>query len=120
MGMVDAPDPSATVVQVQVTCADHAEADLIADALVTESLAACVHISPITAVYRWMDRVERESEIELRITTTRAARDDVVARIGELHSYDLPAIWWSDLDGGAEAVEWVLRSVRSSGSARNR
>lgn len=119
--MADADDDQVTtVVQVRVTCADHGEADLIADALVTESLAACVHISPITAVYRWMDRVEREAEIDLRITTTRAGLDEVVARIVELHSYDLPAIWWAEVDGGAEAVEWVVRSVRSNGTARNR
>ncbi len=118
MGDADV-NPGAAVVQLQVACADHAEADLIADALVAESLAACVHISPITSVYRWKGRVERETEIDLAITTTRAALDEVVARIGELHSYDLPAIWWFDLDGGAEIVDWALRSVRSSGSAQN-
>jgi periplasmic divalent cation tolerance protein len=118
MGDADV-DPGAAVVQVQVTCADHAEADLIADTLVSESLAACVHISPVTAVYRWKGRVERETEIDLAITTTAAALDEVVTRIGELHSYDLPAIWWFGLDGGAETVDWALRSVQSNGIAQN-
>ncbi len=115
----DISGPDARVVQVQVTCADTTEADRIADALVVESLAACVHTTPITAVYRWEGRVERAAEIELRITTVVGSLDAVVGRIADLHSYDLPAIWWSGLDGRAEAVDWVVRSVRSSGSAQN-
>lgn len=113
-GLTSAP------VEVRVSCGEASEAERIAAALVAESLAACVHLAPIRSVYRWDGEVRHDDEVELSITTTAGCLDEVLDRIAAMHSYDLPAIWWTAIDGTRATVEWAVRSVRSSGTARNR
>ena len=54
-------------------------------------LAACVHLRPHTAIYRWQNRVEEAAEYALLAKTTEARfaalRDAILAP----HKYDLPA-----------------------------
>ena len=48
------------------TCPNQAEAQIIAQAVVAERLAACVNILPaMQSVYRWQDAVERAEELLL-------------------------------------------------------
>ena len=73
-----------------VTTPDAEESDRIASALVSEGLAACVNIVPgITSVYRWQGKVEKDSECKLIIKTRQEQVDALVARVVELHSYDV-------------------------------
>ena len=56
-----------------------------------ERLAACVHVqAPISSTYRWKGAVERETERQLVIKTTRARLHDLEARLRALHPYELP------------------------------
>jgi len=96
------------IVMVLVTCADEAEARRIGHALVQARLAACVHLRPHTAIYRWQNRVEEAAEYALLAKTTEARfvalRDTVLA----LHSYDLPAILAIPVsEGHAPFMDWV-------------
>jgi periplasmic divalent cation tolerance protein len=68
------------------------EAGRIAEALVSERLAACVQLSPIESWYRWEDRIEQAAEVRLHIKTTAQLADRVDRRIRALHSYDVPEI----------------------------
>jgi periplasmic divalent cation tolerance protein len=96
------------VLLVLVTCADEAEAIRIGHALVQRRLAACVHLRPHQAIYRWQGRIERAAEFTLLAKTTAARfaalRDAVLA----LHSYDLPAILAVPVtDGHQPFLAWV-------------
>ncbi len=79
-------------VEIQITCGSVAEADRIAHALVERRYAACVQQLPIRSTYRWSGAVQHDDEILLLVKTRATRFDDVSSLVGELHSYDVPAI----------------------------
>jgi len=86
----------------------------IAAALVGDRLAACVNIgAPMTSIYRWKGKVERETERQLVIKTTVDRVNVLQQRIKELHSYELPEFIVIELSGGSEAyLQWVATEVQ--------
>jgi periplasmic divalent cation tolerance protein len=96
------------------TAGSKEEASKIAGILVEERLAACVNIvGPMESVYRWQDKVERAQEFMMVAKTTSVRASDVVKRIRELHSYDLPEAVALDIEGGsADYLKWIAESVR--------
>ena len=94
---------------VLMTAGSREEADKIANALVTEMLAACVNVLPgVTSVYRWEGAVQRDQEWLLVAKSTREVLDDLVRRVQALHSYDLPEVIAIPVVGGSEAyLRWV-------------
>lgn len=67
------------------------EAERIASQMVEERLAACANIlAPCRSIYRWQGAIERAEETPALFKTATA--DALIARIAELHSYDVPAI----------------------------
>lgn len=96
------------------TAGSRQEASQIARALVEEQIAACVNIiGPIESVYRWQGSVESAQEFTLLVKTTAMRAADVVKRIRELHSYDLPEAIELRIEGGsADYLKWIVESVR--------
>ena len=92
------------IVTVYATFASDEEARRIARALVEERLAACANIlGACHSIYRWQGEVE-EAEEAAALFKTRADRAEaLIARLAELHSYDVPA-----------AVVWPIRNVLDS------
>ncbi|MBV9266985.1 MAG: divalent-cation tolerance protein CutA [Acidobacteriaceae bacterium] len=105
------------VVVVLCTCADDNEAGRIAQAVVEESLAACVNILPgIESVYRWEGKVERSRETLLIIKTVAESFDALRERISALHSYDIPELIALPVELGLEKyLAWIRREVKKSG-----
>lgn len=95
------------------TAGSKEEASRIAHALVDEKLAACVNVvGPIDSVYRWQGKVENASEVMLLVKTVADKSKTVMARIRELHSYDLPEAIELDIEGGSpEYLKWIANSV---------
>jgi periplasmic divalent cation tolerance protein len=89
------------------------EASRIAMALVEESLAACVNVTgPIHSVYRWQGKVEDAQEFLLLIKTTSSKSANAIARLRQLHSYELPEAIALDIEGGsADYLRWIRESV---------
>jgi periplasmic divalent cation tolerance protein len=96
-------------VVVLVTVGSREEAERIAEALVTERLAACVNVAgPITSIYHWQGRVERGQELLLIIKTRAALWDQLEARVKSLHSYQNPEVIAVPISAGAAAyLEWL-------------
>jgi periplasmic divalent cation tolerance protein len=97
------------IVSVYAVFADAEEAQKIARLVVEERLAACVNVlGPCRSTYRWQGKVEEADEVaaifKARADKTRA----LMARIAELHSYEVPAIAVWPVDSAWPAyVEWV-------------
>ncbi len=91
------------------TTATKEEAQHIADILVEERLAACVHILPkIESVYRWKNSIEHDEEYILFAKTTTKNSDAAIQRIKNLHSYDVPEILVLPVEHGlAEYLSYV-------------
>ncbi len=95
------------------TCPESACAERIAEALVTEQLAACVNIVPgLLSVYRWQGEVMRDGECLLVIKTSATQWPALQARVQALHPYELPALWALPVSAGLPAyLEWVARAT---------
>ncbi|HEY9442848.1 MAG TPA: divalent-cation tolerance protein CutA [Gemmatimonadales bacterium] len=106
--------PAATgCVQVNTTVPDRATADRVASVAVTERLAACAHVDgPLQSTYRWQGAVETATEWSCRLKTTVQRLPALVARIRELHPYDVPEIVAQDVaDGDPAYLRWIQESV---------
>ena len=80
----------------------------IAQALVEERLAACVAIhGPITSIYRWGGRVQRDTEHQLVIKTTADRVEALRQRLAALHPYDVPEFLVWTVSGDGPYLEWV-------------
>jgi periplasmic divalent cation tolerance protein len=77
--------------------------------LVEERLAACVNLLPeMESTYRWKNAVEQERERQMVIKTTRLRVDALLARLKQLHPYDVPEALVIPVVGGSEAyLAWV-------------
>ena len=82
--------------------------------LVDERLAACVNVHPpMVSVYRWKGQVERDSERQLVIKTTRDCLPALEARIKELHPYELPEFVVVTVAQGSGAyLAWARESTK--------
>jgi periplasmic divalent cation tolerance protein len=100
---------------IYVTTANLAEATRIAEAVVTERLAACANIlDSVTSVFHWDGKLCRENEAVLILKTTEEKTAALTARIKELHSYECPCIVVLPIEGGNPAfMEWIEHEVRA-------
>jgi periplasmic divalent cation tolerance protein len=94
-------------------CGSEAEAEEIADHLVSNNLAACVNISaPVRSVYRWQGKLESAPEWLLTIKTARSRFEALSSAIQSLHSYELPEIIALPIAAGfAPYLKWISDSV---------
>jgi periplasmic divalent cation tolerance protein len=96
------------------TVPDTGTAKTIANALVTEQLAACVNIIPgITSVYRWKESIENDAELLLIIKTAASAWPRLEQRILTLHPYELPEIIAVPIQTGqTDYIQWITDSLK--------
>lgn len=78
----------ATFVELQTTCADRAEADKIADALLADKLIACAKFLPIDSKFWWKGSVQQGSEVMLNMLTVADNFEKIKSKVAELHSYE--------------------------------
>jgi periplasmic divalent cation tolerance protein len=102
------------VVLVFTTVADDPRAEQLARRLVDEQLAACVNLhAPMVSLYRWRGTLERDTERQMVIKTTRDRLASLEARLGQLHAYELPEFLVVAVDDGSAAyLDWVREGVR--------
>lgn len=102
---------------VYITASSQAEAEMIADALVMDGLAACVSLFPIQSVYIWQQEICRESEWQLLIKTRREQYAALEAKVRALHSYTTPEIIFLPIVTGCPTyLEWMHTQTTSSES----
>lgn len=100
------------------TCPDADTAQRLARILVEERLAACVSLLPVgVSTYRWQGRVEQATEVQLLAKTPADRRDALMARLAELHPYELPEILAVETAAGLPAyLDWVTAETRTDAS----
>ncbi|RDS80158.1 divalent-cation tolerance protein CutA [Dyella monticola] len=91
------------------TCPNAASAQHLADALVGESLAACVNrIAGVHSTYRWKGQVTTDVEELLLIKTTVERFEALKERVVALHPYELPELIAVPVERGHVAyLDWV-------------
>ena len=103
-----------SIVSVYATFASDEEAKRIGRTVVEEWLAACANIlGPCHSIYRWQGAIEEAGETAALFKTAADTAGALVARIAELHSYDVPAaVVWPIAEASPDYADWVEESVR--------
>ena len=97
------------------TLPDLAAGERLAVSLVERGLAACVNIGPpIRSVYRWEERLEKETEVMLTIKTSRERYPQLEKAIVESHPYELPEVIAVPITGGLNAyLAWIQTCTKN-------
>lgn len=98
------------------TAGTRAEAERLAELLVTRQLAACVQITEIASCYLWEGKLVKEPEYLLLIKTRHSLFSEVQAAILANHSYAVPEIVQLPIEQGLPAyLSWLLENTKESG-----
>ncbi len=94
------------------TAGSQAEADRLAEVLVSSRLAACVQQLAISSTYRWQDEIHRDPEILLLVKTVDRLYPRVQAAIIANHSYEVPEIIKIPVTQGLDRyLAWIDANV---------
>lgn len=98
---------------VVTTVGNEEEGNSIAGELISRRHAACVNMIPgIKSVYRWQNKICRDTEYLLIIKTLESEYEAVADTIRELHEYDVPEILAFNVgQGDARFLDWVAASL---------
>lgn len=91
----------------------------IAHVLVEEHLAACVNLGgAVLSMYMWEGVLEGTEEIPLTIKTTIARAPQLLARLAQLHPYEVPEILVLPVSGGSTSyLDWCRSQTVSDPSS---
>lgn len=95
-----------------MTSVPTSESASLADAVIDSGLAGCVQIMPpMTSIFIWEGKVNREEESLLLIKTLPERYDELESLIREIHSYDVPEIAAVEMDRVSRDYASWLREV---------
>lgn len=98
------------------TLPDEAQAVKVAETLLAEHLAACVHILPGgTSFYRWRGEIHKAPELTMLIKTRKGLYCELETAIRRLHPYDVPEIIGFPVEQGLPAyLQWILDETKQN------
>lgn len=91
------------------------EAKKISNILLNERLIACVNIIPeIISFYWWEQKIQEDTEILAIFKTRKDLENQVIQRIEQLHSYDIPAIYAVDSTSNISEsyLQWLMKETK--------
>ena len=102
-----------TILVILCTVDTEKEGQAIAQALVQREEAACVNIVPqVHSVYRWKDKIQRDTEQLLLIKTVESQIDDLRDALFSMHPYEVPEFVVIRMDDLSSAYrEWLISSL---------
>ena len=85
----------------------------IAESLLQQRLAACVHLLPAGhSMYRWQGNIENTTEITMLIKTTTARYAELEATIKRLHPFEVPEVLAFPASHVLPSYfDWILRET---------
>jgi len=92
-----------------ITSGSEEEAKKLARVLVEEKLAACINIiHGVESLYWWKGKMESSKEWMLVVKTQRKKVKEVVKRVKEIHSYEVPeVIALPIVEGNKDYLQWI-------------
>ena len=103
-------------VVVLVTAGSKAEAEKIAELLLSRRKAACVNIIPrVDSSFWWQGKLDSARESLLLIKTKPSLLSEIVDLVKAAHSYEVPEIIALPIVGGNEDyLKWIDDEIRQS------
>ena len=96
-----------------VTVPNKEVGEAIAGGLVSSKLAACVNIIPgVTSVYEWEGKIEKDSELILKIKTRTSRIPELTEFIKSKHPYDVCEVITTSIESGNQQyLDWLGKIV---------
>ncbi len=102
---LDSPEGYSVIL---TTTANEADAQLLAEGLVTQRLAACVQVQNIKSFYVWQGEACSEPECLLLIKSRTADYDSIEKFIIDNHNYEVPEIVMLPIQNGLPSyLSWI-------------
>lgn len=100
---------------VLITCPSKEVAEEIARALLKERLAACVNITgSLLSLFWWKGRIDQAEEALMLVKTRASLLEQLIAKVRELHPYEVPEVIALPITSGSEAyLAWLGEETRS-------
>ncbi|MCC6012767.1 MAG: divalent-cation tolerance protein CutA [Candidatus Verstraetearchaeota archaeon] len=97
-----------------ITVSNEEEGRKIANKLLEERLAACVNIiKDVKSYFWWKGKIDNAEECLLIIKTITNKINELIKKVKEIHSYQVPEIIWINLSGGSEDyLNWLSEELR--------
>jgi periplasmic divalent cation tolerance protein len=95
-----------------ITCKNKAEAEKIANHLLKNRLIACANIFPISSLYRWKGKLQKDKEFVLLAKTIKNKAKYVEKEVKRVHSYDIPCIIQKEVTANKEFMGWIKNEVK--------
>ena len=100
---------------IMTTTSSQAEANRLAELLVTGKLAACVQSIPVTSTYTWQGKLAQESEWLLLIKTRAEQYQAIQEALLQAHAYDTPEIIQVPINRGSPSyLAWIEAETQSN------
>lgn len=99
---------------VLITAPDLTTGRILAKAMLSRKIAACVNIIPgVVSLYEWEDDQQEDEEVLLLVKTRdELLEKDLIPLVHELHPYDLPEIIGLPITKGSQSyLDWLLRGT---------
>jgi periplasmic divalent cation tolerance protein len=94
------------------TASSQEEAQKIAEKLVAAKLAACVNSLPVSSLFTWKGKTEKEKEILLIIKSKRELFTQIEQMIKQDHSYEVPEIICLPISLGSKSyLDWIEQNT---------
>lgn len=85
----------------------------IIDSLLSEKLAACVQVMPISSHYFWDEKICESKELLLLIKSKSEHYEAIEACINSIHDYEVPEILSIPVRDGADLyLEWINKVTK--------
>lgn len=94
---------------IYITTKDRNQALEIGEKIVQERLVACVNIvDSITSIYHWKGSICKDQEALIIAKTNKNLLEKLIARVKELHSYEIPCIVALPIQAGYDPyLKWI-------------
>lgn len=94
---------------VYITTSGALESKEIAKKLLEEKIAACINIIPtVDSIYLWKGKTEQDSESIMIVKTKSEMVEEVIKKIEEIHSYEIPCVLEITVNNGSKNyLEWM-------------
>ena len=99
---------------VLITIDTSANAQKLADKLLSARKAACVNIIPkVSSQYWWQGKIEKADEVMLVVKTRAALLDELITLVKQNHPYAVPEIIAVPIAGGnPDYLAWLEKETK--------
>jgi periplasmic divalent cation tolerance protein len=94
---------------VYITTSDKDEARRIGKQLVADRLAACINVlDGMNSMYWWEGEIQDDQEAVLIAKTRKDLMPDLIEKVKQLHSYDVPCVVSLPImEGNPDYLQWI-------------